>query len=286
MNRRTLLLGAAALAASPAALAGPAPAPTSGKPVRIAYVEWSDAVVSSNILAAVLQDMGHEVTLIPVSGAAMWQAVASGDADCMLAGWLPTTHAAYYARLRDQVDLVGPNFTGARIGWATPDYTPLISVADLATRGDLVDNTVIGIDAGAGLMRASETAIEAYGLGAITLVDGSEATMVGALQEAIGRNKPIVVTIWTPHWMFATHKLRFLADPKGCFGCAETVNTVARRGLKADMPDVYAVLGRFKLTLDDEQALMLQNQAHGADPARTASAWVAANAALVKAWRS
>ncbi len=282
MNRRTLLLGAAALAASPAALAGPAP----GKaPVRIAYVEWSDAVVSSNVLAAVLQDMGHEVTLIPVSGAAMWQAVASGDADCMLAGWLPTTHAAYYARLKDQVDLIGPNFTGARIGWATPDYAPLNAVADLATRGDLVDNTVIGIDAGAGLMRASEKAIEAYGLSAITLVDGSEATMVGALQEAIARSKPIVVTIWTPHWMFAAHKLRFLADPKGCFGAAETVNTVARRGLKTDMPDVYAVLSRFKLTLGDEQALMLQNQARGADPARTATAWVAANAALVKAWR-
>ena len=253
--------------------------------MRIAYVEWSDAVVASNILAKVLQDMGHEVTLIPVSGAAMWQAVASGDADCMLAGWLPRTHAAYFAKLHDQVDVIGPNFTGAQLGWVAPDYVPFSTIADLATQGGLVDNTVIGIDAGAGIMRASEKAIAAYGLGNITLVDGSEAIMVGALKEAIGRKQPIVVTAWKPHWMFAAYKLKFLADPKECLGGVETVNTVARLGLKADMPDVYAVLTRFKLSNDDEQALMQQNLARGADPAETAAAWVVAHAALVKAWR-
>ncbi len=280
MNRRRLLLGAAALAAAPIA------ARAAGKaPVRIACIEWSDAVVANNILAVVLQDMGHEVTLIPLSAAAMWQAVALGEADCMVAAWLPATHAAYYAKLRDQVDLIGPNVTGARLGWATPDYTPLSSIADLKTQGGLVDNNVIGIDAGAGVMRLSEKAIEAYGLSNITLVDGSDATMVGALKQAVAQRQPIVVTAWSPHWIFAAYKLKYLADPKGALGGAETVNTVARSGLKADMPDVYAALSRFRLSLDDEQAVMLQNQVRHADPAATAAAWVAANPAVVKAWR-
>ena len=278
MYRRSILLGAAALAAL-------RPARAAGKgPVRIAYVEWSDAVVATNILATVLKDMGHEVTMIPVSGAAMWQAVASGDADCMVAAWLPGTHAAYYAKLKDQVDLIGPNVTGARLGWATPDYSPLTSIADLKTQGSLVENKVIGIDPGAGLMRASEKAIKDYGLDNITLVEDSDATMVGALKDAIARKQPIVVTAWTPHWMFAAYKLKYLADPKGALGGEETVNTVARKGLKADMPDVYAVLTRFKLSLDDEQAVMMQNQAAGTDPAKTAAAWVANNPAVVKSW--
>ena len=272
IKRRTFLLSALALTAA-------------GKqPVRIAYVEWSDSIVATNILAAVLQGMGHEVALIPVSGAAMWQAVATGDADCMVAAWLPTTHAAYYAKLHDQVDLIGPNLEGARLGWAVPAYTPLSSIADLKTQGGLVDNKVIGIDAGAGLMRASEKAIEAYDLD-ITLVDGSDATMVGALKEAVARKQPIVVTTWTPHWIFAAYQLKYLADPKGVLGGPQTVNTVARLGLKADMPDVYGVLTRFRMTMEAEQAVMLQNQVHGADPAATAAAWVAANAAVVKAWR-
>ncbi len=274
LKRRTFLAGTLALAA-----AGKAP-------VRIATVEWSDSIVATNILAAVLKQMGHEVTLIPVSGAAMWQAVATGDADCMVAAWLPTTHAAYYNKLRDQVDLIGPNLEGAQLGWAVPDYTKLNAIADLKTQGGLVDNKVIGIDAGAGLMRASEKAIEAYGLDNITLVDGSDATMVGALKEAVGRRQPIVVTTWTPHWIFAAYKLKYLADPKGILGGPQTVNTVARLGLKADMPDVYAVLGRFKLSMQAEQAVMLQNQAHGADPAATAAAWVTANEAIVKSWRN
>lgn len=281
MNRRTILLGAAALAV-PGVLQK---VHAAGKgTVRIAYVEWSDAVVATNILATVLKGMGYEVTMTPVSGAAMWQAVASGDADCMVAAWLPGTHAAYYAKLKDQVDLIGPNVTGARLGWATPDYSPLASIADLKTQGALVDNKVIGIDPGAGLMRASEKTIKDYGLSNITLVDGSDATMVGALKDAITRKQPIVVTAWTPHWMFAAYKLKYLADPMGSLGGAETVNTVARKGLKADMPDVYAVLSRFKLSLDDEQAVMMQNQAPGTDPAKTAATWVQANPGTVKVW--
>ncbi|HEY0202561.1 MAG TPA: glycine betaine ABC transporter substrate-binding protein, partial [Acetobacteraceae bacterium] len=278
MYRRTVLLGAAALAAA-------SPARAAGKgTVRIAYVEWSDTVVATNILAKVLEGMGYQVTMTPVSAAAMWQAVASDDADCMVAAWLPGTHAAYYAKLKDQIDLVGPNLTGARLGWATPQYSPLNSIADLKTQGGLVDNKVIGIDPGAGLMRASEKTIKDYGLSNITLVEGSDATMVGALKDAITRKQPIVVTAWTPHWMFAAYKLKYLADPKGSLGGEETVNTVARKGLKSDMPDVYAVLSRFKLSLDDEQALMMQNQAAGTDPAKTASAWVQANPGVVKTW--
>ena len=279
MLRRSLLLGAIA-----APLAIPRAQAAGKPPVRIAYVEWSDSVVATNILAAVLREMGHEVALTPVSGAAMWQAVASGDADCMVAAWLPGTHAAYYAKLKDQVDLVGPNVTGARLGWATPDYSPINSIADLTTQGGLVDNKVIGIDPGAGLMRASETTIKAYGLDTITLVEGSDATMVGALKDAVARKQPIVVTAWTPHWMFAAFKLKYLADPKGTLGGEETVNTVARKGLKADMPDVYAVLSKFRLSLDDEQAVMMQNQAAGTDPAKTAAAWVQANQPVVKTW--
>ncbi len=285
MNRRTILLGAAAVAAAPLAASRRAQAAGKG-PVRIAYVEWSDTVVATNILSKVLQDMGHQTTLTPVSGAAMWQAVATGDADCMVAAWLPGTHAAYYSKLKDQVDLIGPNVTGARLGWATPDYSPLTSIADLKSKGATVDNKVIGIDPGAGLMRASEKAIKEYGLSNITLVEGSDATMVGALKDAITRKQPIVVTAWTPHWMFAAFKLKYLEDPMKALGGEETVNTVARKGLKTDMPDVYAVLQKFKLSLDDEQAMMLQNQASGADPVKTAAEWVAKNGPEVKTWTS
>ena len=282
MRRRHMLIGAATLAGA-ATLGRHAFAADKGT-VRLAYVEWSDAIVATNILAATLEQAGYKVTLTPVSAAAMWEAVATGDADAMVAAWLPVTHAAYYTKLKDQVDLIGPNLTGARLGWATPDYVPLTSIPELKTQGALVGNQVIGIDPGAGLMRASEKAIKEYDLTNITLVDGSDATMVAALKDAISQKKPIVVTSWTPHWMWAAYKLKYLADPKEALGGAETVNTVARKGLQKDMPEVYAILAKFKLTLPEEQTVMLENQKQGTDPAKTASAWVAQHQDEVKTW--
>ncbi len=252
--------------------------------VRIVYVEWADAIVATNILSEALKQAGYDTRLTPVSGAAMWEAVASGDADLMVAAWLPATHAAYYAKLKDRVDVVGPNIEGAKIGWVVPDYVTVNSIADLKANASMFGGKVIGIDPGAGLMRASEKAMTEYGLAPMQLVDGSDATMVAALKDAVSRKQPIVVAGWTPHWMWAAFKLKYLADPKGAFGGEETVNNVARKDLAHDMPEVRAILTRFKLSLAEEQGLMMQNQASGVDPAKTAAEWVKQHPDVVKSW--
>jgi glycine betaine/proline transport system substrate-binding protein len=73
---------------------------------------------------------------------------------------------------------------------------------------------IIGIDPGAGIMAASEKALIEYELD-YELVEGSDATMVATLKQAIDNNKWVVVTGWAPHWKFATWDLKFLDDPKG-----------------------------------------------------------------------
>lgn len=259
------------------------PAEAAGKQVRLAYVEWSDAVAATTILKQVLEEKGYEVKAIPLAAAAMWQAVATGDADASVAAWLPLTQAAYYEKLKNRIDLIGPNVTGARIGWAVPAYSPLNSIEDLKTKSAEVDGKVIGIDPGAGVMKTSEAAIKAYGL-PVKLVDGSDATMTSALKDAIRQKKDIVVTAWTPHWMFARYELKYLADPKKAFGDDETVNTIARKGLKEDMPEVYGILTKFKLTIKAEEAMMAENEEKGAKPSETAAKWIKANRATVDGW--
>ena len=280
MFRRMLLIAASAIAAVGLA-AGAAEAQS--KKVRLAYVEWSDAVVATNILKVALESKGYEVTTTPLAAAAMWQAVATGEADAMVAAWLPTTHASYYAQLKDKVDLVGPNVSGAKIGWVVPTYMDLSSIEDLKTKASVVEGKVIGIDPGAGLMKASDKAIKEYAL-PVKLIDGSDATMTGALKDAYERKQPIVVTGWTPHWMFARWDLKYLADPKNVFGGEETVNTVARKDLKKDNPELHAILSKFKLSLEDEQKVMVWNEEKGAKPAETAARWVKENPDKVKAW--
>jgi len=280
---RKVWVSALAIAALAGFAAGSAEAAGKGK-VKIAYVEWSDSVVATNIAKAVLEQAGYDVTLTPLAAAAMWQAVATGEADAMMAGWLPVTHKAYYDKLKDQVELTTPNVTGAKLGWATPDYTDLKSIEDLKTKSAEVDNKVIGIDPGAGLMRASEKTIKDYGLSNVKLVEGSDATMVATLKDAINKKQPIVVTAWTPHWMFARWKLRYLDDPKGSLGAEETVYTVSRKDLAKDMPEVHKILKNMKFSLEEEQKVMVWNEEPGAKPAETAARWVKENPEIVKSW--
>lgn len=272
----------AAVAATALGLAAGA-AQAEKKDLTIAYVEWSDAVVATNVVKTALEEKGYKVKIVPLSGAAMWQAVATGEADAMVAAWLPATHAAYYAKLKDKVDDLGPNVTGAKIGWAVPTYVDITSIEDIKKDPAKFGGKVIGIDPGAGLMKASEKAIKDYGL-PVKLVEGSDATMVAALKDAYAKKEPIVVTTWTPHWMFAEWDLKYLDDPKGVFGGEETVNTVVSTKLKTEAPEAYKILGNFKLSLDDEQKVMVENNKPGADPAATAKAWVAANKDKVDAW--
>ncbi|MBS7542712.1 glycine betaine ABC transporter substrate-binding protein [Ancylobacter oerskovii] len=272
----------AALAATAIGLAAGA-AQAEKKDLTIAYVEWSDAVVATNIVKTALEEKGYKVKIVPLSGAAMWQAVATGEADAMVAAWLPATHAAYNAKLKDKVVDLGPNVTGAKIGWAVPTYVDIATIEDIKKDPAKFGGKVVGIDPGAGLMKASEKAIKEYAL-PVKLVEGSDATMVAALKDAYGKKEPIVITTWTPHWMFATWDLKYLSDPKAVFGGEETVNTVVSTKLKEEAPEAYKILDNFNLSLADEQAVMVENNKPGADPAATAKAWVAANKAKVDAW--
>ncbi|MCK9239461.1 glycine betaine ABC transporter substrate-binding protein [Desulfocurvus sp.] len=273
-----------ALAALAALMTAPAQAAGKGK-VRLAYVEWDCAAASTTVVQAVLQEkMGYEVEILPVAAAAMWQAVATGDVDGMVTAWLPVTHADYLAKVKDKVENLGPVVGGAKLGWAVPSYVAVDSIADLNAHKDKFDGKIIGIDPGAGVMRLSEQVIKDYGL-EFELMEGSGATMTAALADAIKNKKWVAVTAWSPHWMFGKWDLKYLADPKGVLGEEEHIDTIVRKGLKADMPEVYALLDNFAWKDAGQlQMVMAWNQEPGADRYENAKRFIKENEAQVNAW--
>src|SRR5699024_7268104 len=96
--------------------------------------------------------------------------------------------------------------------------------------GAELEYTITGIDAGAGVVRAAEQAVEDYDLD-FEVKTSSGAVMTQALGDAIENEEPIIVTGWTPHWKFVKYDLKYLEDTKGSFGEDETINTIARLGL-------------------------------------------------------
>jgi len=149
--------------------------------------------------------------------------------------------------------------------------------------GDSVDYKIIGIDPGAGLMKAAAKAIDEYSLDDWKLVEGSSAAMTASLKKAYEKKEPIIVTGWTPHWMFAEFDLKYLKDPKGVFGKDESIHTIARKGLKKDLPDAYKVLDQFNWTPDD-MGVVMNNIVNGEEPEEAAAKWVKDNADKVSKW--
>lgn len=147
-----------------------------------------------------------------------------------------------------------------------------------------VDYKIIGIEPGAGIMKATAKALEDYeNLADWKLVESSSAAMASELQKAYEKKEPIIITGWTPHWKFAKYDLKYLEDPKGIYGEAETIETFVRQGLKDDQPSAYTVLDQFFWTPDDMAAVMVDIQ-EGADPADAAAKWVEDNSDKVSEW--
>ncbi|SOC51021.1 glycine betaine/proline transport system substrate-binding protein [Chromohalobacter canadensis] len=282
MTQSSMRLAGLALIAGAGLAATTAQAQDKGT-VNLSYVEWSSTVASTNVMRAVLEQAGYEVKMSSLSAAAMWQSVATGDTDAFLAGWLPTTHEDYYAKLKDQLVDTGVNLDGTKLGLVVPAYSEVDSIADLNEHADDFDNKLTGIDPGAGIMRLTDKVVEEYDLD-LNLQSGSGATMTAALKSAIANDEDIAVTGWTPHWMFARWDLKYLDDPKNVYGGAEQIHTIVRQGLKEDMPEAYAILDAFEWTAEDMGEVMLMNQEEDSDPYENAKQWVEDNQDMVQEW--
>ncbi|WGI24507.1 glycine betaine ABC transporter substrate-binding protein [Halomonas alkaliantarctica] len=283
LNLRIRLASLALLAGAGVAVGSAAQAEEEKGTVNLAYVEWSSEVASTNVVAAVLEQAGYDVDLTSLSAAAMFQALSTGDADAIVAAWLPTTHADYMERLGDSIEDLGPNLDGTKLGLVVPAYTDVDSIADLNDNADSFNGEIIGIDPGAGLMALTEEVVDTYDL-ELDLRSGSGATMTAALSSAINNEEDVVVTGWTPHWMFARFDIKYLEDPKNVYGGAEQIHTAVRQGLEDDMPEAYAILDAFEWTPEQMGEVMLMNQEDGSDPYENAKQWVEDNQDIVAEW--
>ncbi len=252
--------------------------------VKIVYVEWACATASSNVVKAVIeQETDYKVELTSVAAAAMYASLATGDQDAMTTAWLPVTHGQYVKKYKEDIVDLGPSMAGARIGLVVPTYVTIDSIEELNSHAKKFDGRIIGIDPGAGIMSKSELALEEYNLNNMELVSSTGPMMTAELKDRYDDKKWVVVTGWVPHWKFAKFDLKFLEDPKKVFGESETINTIVRKGLKEDMPEVYKILDNFQWGPAEIGEVMAMNMENG-KAGENAKKWVKNNPEIVKQW--
>ncbi|MTI94568.1 MAG: glycine betaine ABC transporter substrate-binding protein [Firmicutes bacterium] len=251
--------------------------------VEIGYVNWACATASSYLAANIIEtELGIEANLNDLDAAPMWQSVATGDVDFIVCAWLPGTHAEYFGELEDEVVDLGPNYHDARIGLVVPTYVDIDSIEELNDHVDQFEGRIVGIDPGAGIMSATDTALDEYGLD-FELVASGDAAMTAELRTAIQNEEWIVVTGWTPHWKFADFDLKFLEDPKGVYGGAETINTITRMDFASDNPAVQSFLDNYYLSAEQLGDLIGMMEEYD-DNNEAAQAWMEANRDVVDGW--
>lgn len=152
-----------------------------------------------------------------------------------------------------------------------------------ANLGEQMDYTITGMEPGSGIAENSRQVLEAYdNLEGWEIHESSTAGMLAALDQAINREEPIVITGWTPHYIFETQDLKFLEDPQNILGDEEDIHTMARLGLEEDMPEAYAILENFEWTVEDMQTVMLD--ALDVEFEEAASNWIEENRSTVDSW--
>ncbi|MFG2476800.1 ABC transporter permease/substrate binding protein [Streptomyces fagopyri] len=222
-----------------------------GKKISIGYIPWDEGVASTFLWKEILEERGYQVDVKQFDAGPLYTSLAQGDVDFETDSWLPTTHAEYWKKYGKQLDDLGSWYGPTSLELSVPAYMKGIdSLEDLKGKAGTFGGKITGIESSAGMMGLLKSKVlKAYGLDKeYKVVDSSTPAMLAELKRAYAAKKPIVATLWSPHWAYSDYKLKKLKDPKGAWGNGDGVHTLSRKGFAQDNPVVGKWLKNFKMT--------------------------------------
>ena len=252
--------------------------------VKIVYANWADSAALAHLMEKLLNDMGYDVEKHVEDLTPSFAAISRGDWDIMIDTWVPFTHESYWKEFSANFDELGTWYDKGRIGLVVPKYVSIESINQLGSIKDSLNGKIIGIEPDSGIMNVTAKAISRYDLD-FQLIHSSTPAMIAALKSSIDQKKPIVITGWTPHWMFAKFDLKFLEDPIGVYGKDELTKFICRKGFKEELPDVAKFFSNVKFNLQQIGSLMDAYINPEFDTDTAISKWIHSNKDLVDSWK-
>ncbi|MGW0469384.1 ABC transporter permease/substrate binding protein [Streptomyces sp. NPDC003027] len=257
-----------------------------GKKISLGYIPWDEGIASTFLWKELLERRGYEVDTKQLEAGALYTGLAGGQIDFQTDAWLPVTHAQYWEKYRNKLEDLGSWYGPTSLELSVPSYMKDVdSLDDLKGKAGQFKGRIVGIEPSAGMMGIlKDKVLNDYGLkGEYKVLDGSTPGMLSELKRAYDKKEPVVVTLWSPHWAYATYDLKKLKDPKGSWGKGDGVHTLARKGFTADNPEIGAWLKDFQVTekqLTDLEAV-IQETGKGKEQ-EAVRAWLEKNPGLAE----
>lgn len=209
MTFRTLM-ASAAVAALSGATAGLAQV-ESTDPIRLTLHDWTGQLITTNIMARVLEEAGYNVELVQADYLAQFAGLKTGDLHVAMEMWETTGREAMdEAIATGTVVNMGPSGMEAIEEWwypsyvkercpGLPDWTALndcaevFATAETAPKGRYLGGPVTwgGFD---------PERVEALGLEYEVIHAGTDAALFAELESAYQRKAPILLWVYAPHW--------------------------------------------------------------------------------------
>ncbi|WP_206832743.1 glycine betaine ABC transporter substrate-binding protein [Alicyclobacillus fructus] len=257
---------------------------TDNKTITLGYVNWEEDVAVTYLWANLLTKRGYHVNLQMLDLGPLYAGLSRDGVDVFLDAWMPEQRQ-YLNHYGSSLVSIGKWYEGVtKEGFVVPQYvTDVNSIADLKTHASEFGNQVIGIDAGSVEMQIAQKALNDYGASNLILVPSSDLAMITTLIKDYKAKKPVVVTLWSPHWIYSTYKLKYLTDPKGDWGKAGWIQGEVNKAWASRNPEVLKWLRNFKLT--ENQLEMLEEYINVAkSPQVGVEKWIRENQKTISAW--
>jgi len=309
-TKRLISFGLALTLASGAAFAEV----ESQDPIKLTLHDWTGQFITTNIMAAVLEEAGYNVELVQADYLAQFSGLESGDLHVAMELWATTAADAMNASIATG-NTVSFGETGmlAKEEWWYPlymkeqcpglpdwkalnDCAALFATAETAPKGRYLGGPVTwgGFD---------EERIVSLGLDYEVIHAGTDAAMFAELESAYQRQDPVLLWIYSPHWAPIKYEGEWVEfpeysdacytdasaglNPDMAYDCGKPTGPVFKAGwagLEAKWPGAAKAIKAFAMTNDDMGAMVGKVDVDGIPLEDVVDEWMTTNEAVWTKW--
>ena len=313
-NARTLG-GPLLLAALGCGLAAPLAAEVESQdPIRLTLHDWTGQLITTNLMAEVLEKAGYNVELVQADYIAQFAGLKSGDLHVAMEIWETTGREAMdEATATGKVENLGETGMEAIEEWwypaymaercpGLPDWQALndcaeeFSTPETAPYGRYLGGPVTwgGFD---------EERVEALEMDFEVVHAGTDAALFAELESAYQREAPIVLWVYSPHWAPTKYDGEFVDFPPYAPECYEDpawgdnpdathdcgkprgpIWKVAWTGVGEKWPGAREIISRFEVGNEEMGAMVAAVDLDGQPLEDIVAGWVADNEARWSEW--